>query len=184
MATVGLSSDFAPLGSVSSILSSPSGAAVGLLSLSRILGRTERISPLCSPSIFCWLVVAAGTWEESVLPAFHKSTLSWCDSWRIFSNVSRLPFQTPVTPLWDEPLSMQRSGQHGTALNTSVLLEAWRQLLSSEAVWRQHEWIVKLNVDTLLLVPTLRRLQTSAFVVANIDRMARRCWRRVPGCGW
>ena len=105
-------------------------------------------------SIFCWAVVAAGTYEA----ALAKLTLPSCDDWLILSNASRLANGVHATQLFEGSLKVPRSRSYGTALNTPIFIKAWRHLLQKETIWRQHQWVVKLDVDTVLLVPVLRGL--------------------------
>ena len=105
-------------------------------------------------SIFCWAVVAASTYESAL--AMH--TLRSCDDWLILSNASRLANGVHATQLFEGSLEVPRSRSYRTVLNTPIFIKAWRHLLREETIWRQHQWVVKLGVDTVLLVPVLRGL--------------------------
>jgi len=87
---------------------------------------------------------------------FMRETLSACDAWEILSNTPQLN-GLPTTQFWNGSMSARHGGRYGTAMNTPIFIAAYRHLLQSDA-WKRHDWLVKLDVDTVVMVRTLREL--------------------------
>mmetsp|Transcript_52049 Transcript_52049/g.111409 ORF Transcript_52049/g.111409 Transcript_52049/m.111409 type:complete len:330 (-) Transcript_52049:129-1118(-) len=134
------------------------------------------------PSLFCFALTLP-TGNEPKLLAYHfKKGLGvfGCDGHAIYSNVTSDKFASPLpqglnisvlnesmetgfVPLWD--------GLH--SLNSHVFEMVWRRVYS-DAAYRQYDWIVKVDLDTVVNHAHLRRLlsaqdHTRAMYVQNVD---------------
>jgi len=84
------------------------------------LGTTRGAS---SASLLCWLVVAAGTWEEDALPRVVRHTLSACNAHKVLSNASSLVGgSVSALQFWHGSMQVKRGGLYGTALNTPIFV--------------------------------------------------------------
>mmetsp|Transcript_24572 Transcript_24572/g.40740 ORF Transcript_24572/g.40740 Transcript_24572/m.40740 type:complete len:304 (+) Transcript_24572:158-1069(+) len=115
------------------------------------LRHAQTVNPL---SIFCWAVVTPGTWEEQVLPYFVGTALLRCDDYALYTNCTSLAGGIRAVKFRDGTMQVP---YNKTAMNTALFIEAY-QFMVSEGRHQQHDWLVKLDVDTVLMVPRLRAL--------------------------
>ena len=105
-----------------------------------------------SLTVFCFLVVRPIPRELHLLP--HHN-LSECDDAAVFSNVSVTIRQQRVSAALHGSMDVRGSAYHGFALNVQIFLQVWKQLA---ARLLSYSWVVKIDVDSVLLMPHLRRM--------------------------
>jgi hypothetical protein len=130
------------------------------------------------PRIFCWSVVRPNSHEVELLKEHLASNLiSGCDGWAIYSNVSftELLGQSTATSLFSYGQSFSSAAINGsmslenggpvangvtsisTPLNTPMFIQVWRHIIR-EGVFQNYDWIVKVDIDTVVFPHRLRQL--------------------------
>jgi len=88
-----------------------------------------------------------------------------CDEWAVFSNESismncesaNKRFDTVVM---NGTLEVERGGDFNSALNTGVFERFWDRVLEDSRAWK-HDWVVKVDPDTLFLPDRLKDMINS-----------------------
>jgi hypothetical protein len=115
------------------------------------------------PTLFCFVVVRPNTTEvELVLAALEVADgLKSCDRYAIYSNASSLsgpgaPSSLAATAAIRGSMDVPLGGIYHTAMNTPVFQQVYRRMFYDND-FRQYDWIVKLDADSVVNVPKLRR---------------------------
>jgi hypothetical protein len=107
-------------------------------------------------TLFCFVVARPLASDYLLLP-LHS--LSQCDDSAVFSNVSFAVLQRTSVAAIRGSMDVGPSAYRGFALNVPIFLQVWKHLAARALL---HSWIVKLDVDTVLFVPRLRRVLQAA----------------------
>jgi len=125
--------------------------------------------PTHHPSLFCFSLVALGTYEAGVLlkqQELHAGLFA-CDAHCVLSNV------TANVLFGDGPAASQvqvltidgwiwvpvRYGPHGHphVLNTPVFQKAW-DVIFAKGTYKDYDWTLKLDVDAVIVPPRVRNV--------------------------
>lgn len=129
------------------------------------------------PTLFCFSVVRPGYEADLSLVHLHAPMLAACDGYSIFSNVSlmelvgqlgaaafvrdagRGTFAQAVNGSMDVKWSgwPAENPRVFSAENTPVFKQAW-QVIFREGMWKQYDWVVKVDPDTVLFPDRLRMI--------------------------
>jgi len=114
--------------------------------------------------IFCWAMMVSGSYEEDQAPLLMQHVLAQCDACALYSNVTlHVRFAgsadgLDTTKVYNGSLHAPRGGPFRTALNTAQFIAAYRYMVVEEQRHMRHRWIVKVEPDSVVVVPRLRTL--------------------------
>lgn len=119
--------------------------------------RAPRPPPPPATTLFCWSVICPGSTDEASAALLARNVLSRCDSFAIYSNISRLrPSLLPATPAIRGSMNVP-SFFFGWASNSALFISVYKQMVAERRHMR-HTWIVKVDPDAVVVVPRLRRM--------------------------
>jgi len=106
-------------------------------------------------SLFCWAVVRSSGYELPLVKAQFaaKAGMFNCDDFAVVSDVD-LGLQG-VKTLHVHSTVVTGVSVSGTSPNAPLFIEAWRQI-QADGRYRQHDWIAKVDPDTVLIPNRLR----------------------------
>lgn len=109
-----------------------------------------------SPSLFCFAVFRSEGYElELVKSQLEQSVgIFGCDEFAVLSD-KVLKVTDSVETLIIPPCEEVGVSKDGTAANTLVFMQAWR-VISTEARYKAHDWVIKADPDTVIIVDRLR----------------------------
>lgn len=117
---------------------------------------------------FCFCVMMASTEEQRIMEeqAQRSSGIFQCDGLAIFSDVEVElgPYHFRSTEIGTVKSSVGQGGDATSSwVNTRVFMRAWK-LVRDSAFYERFDWTVKVDPDTVLVVPVLRQhLQDRGF---------------------
>jgi len=109
-------------------------------------------------SVLCFAVMRPDTYEQGLIAWQYRNKVNIfaCDEWAVYSSrkVDVVPgfLQSAVV---DSDLKCDMGGEFGTALNTEIFFKVWDQVFL-EKRYLFHEFVVKVDPDTVFLVDRLR----------------------------
>ena len=104
-----------------------------------------------------------------------SAVLSACNGHAVYSNESRIAGRYRTVPAINGSMRVGTSKRwRGAALNTPVLLQAYHSLLA-RAPHLDHDWVVKLDLDTAVSIPRLRTV-LRLFDPANPIALSLKSW--------
>ena len=147
----------------------PPRAASNLLQFFKEDSQNCSLPPLTSSEplrLFCYSVVMPSPSYEVGLIKYQmgqRAGIFSCDSFAVFSNVSRLDDapEIPVVRVIHGPMivprgdSWMRRMTNGDALNTPLFMHAWKWFADTKT-HEQYDWTIKLDADTVFYAPLLR----------------------------
>jgi len=120
-------------------------------------------------SLFCIALVLPGTYEVDLMRMQFQQSLGIfdknCDEWAVFSNESLTmncdsDDEEFDTVLINGSLEAPRGGKFNTSMNTVIFERFWERVMKDPRAWK-HDWIVKVDPDTLFLPGRLRQMIAS-----------------------
>jgi hypothetical protein len=114
--------------------------------------------PRRKTSLFCWVVVRPNTNEvELVKTAKELKTGAFaCDQHAIYSNVTNVGGLPTIAAIRGS-MDVKLGGPWETALNTPLFQMVYRKMFY-DGHFRNSDWVVKLDADTVVNVPDLREV--------------------------
>jgi hypothetical protein len=111
------------------------------------------------PSLFCFVVAMASGYEPDMLKTHYARGYSIfsCEQYKVYVQGSeRLDLGPGVdtTPLGN--LEASAIGSWGSWSNTKIFIQAWQMILDA-GEFMQHDWVVKVDVDTVFYPSRLKR---------------------------
>lgn len=121
------------------------------------------------PSLFCIAMIMPRSYEVGLMRGQFERGIgifdSTCAEWAVFSNESislncESADKKYNTVVLNGTLEVKRGGEANSALNTVVFQRFWDRVLEDGRVWK-HDWVVKVDPDTLFLPSRLREMINS-----------------------
>lgn len=119
-------------------------------------------------SLFCFTVFIPWTVEPQLLELqqAERTSIFDCDDFALYSNPAGMLGNVQVD-LLDMDMHVPRGGRWNTFLNTPMFQLVW-DVVVKDGRWRQHDWVVKADPDTVFFPSRLRDIVASAdYGVAN-----------------
>lgn len=108
------------------------------------------------PSLFCFSLMLPWGYEPQLLQMqiTERRSIFACDEFAVYSN-KVMNLSVVRTRVVDTNLHCKIGGAFGTALNTPIFIEVWRQLIR-DGRYQFHDWTVKADPDAVFIPDRLR----------------------------
>jgi len=120
-------------------------------------------------SLFCIALVLPGTYEVDLMRMQFQNKLGIfdqnCDEWAIYSNETvsvncGSDDEKYDSSLIEGSLQAHKGGKYNTSMNTEIFERFWDRVMKDPRSWK-HDWIVKVDPDTMFLPGRLKEMISS-----------------------
>mmetsp|Transcript_69308 Transcript_69308/g.200802 ORF Transcript_69308/g.200802 Transcript_69308/m.200802 type:complete len:499 (-) Transcript_69308:93-1589(-) len=110
-------------------------------------------------SLFCFVLMLPDGYEVNLvkMQAEQKLSIFGCEEYTVFSNKAINLAPGVVASVVNSDLRCDVGGEFKTALNLNIFLAVWKQVIA-ENHFRNHDWTVKVDPDTVFFAERLRPL--------------------------
>jgi len=109
--------------------------------------------------LYCFALMIPDSFEQGLLAMQYamSANIFACGAYDVFSNVTMPIAKGLETKKVESDLQCDKGGEFGTALNTDIFMQVWKAVIFT-GEYRNHDWTVKADPDTVFLPQRLRPL--------------------------